>query len=153
MNKFCATIYGRPRPLQRGRHTSRATKPYNKANLKNKKVVQEAVLRELVSTDILTPLKGPLYIRIAFVFARPKSDKKREKIFYEGVPDIDNLAKLVLDALNGVLWNDDAQIGKLDCVKLYGDEDRTILVVSPLKIGILTRFMRMLGFVFQGVFR
>ncbi|MBR3795752.1 MAG: RusA family crossover junction endodeoxyribonuclease [Clostridia bacterium] len=37
-------------------------------------------------------------------------------------PDVDNVAKAVLDALNGVAWNDDKQITLLIVQKLYSDD-------------------------------
>ena len=36
-------------------------------------------------------------------------------------PDADNYAKLILDALNGVLWRDDAQVVRLFAEKVYCD--------------------------------
>lgn len=36
-------------------------------------------------------------------------------------PDVDNVAKSVLDALNGVAWQDDKQITLLIAQKLYSD--------------------------------
>jgi Holliday junction resolvase RusA-like endonuclease len=38
-------------------------------------------------------------------------------------PDADNLAKFVLDALNGTYYKDDSQICLLYVEKKYGDED------------------------------
>jgi predicted dinucleotide-binding enzyme len=37
-----------------------------------------------------------------------------------GRPDVDNVAKLVLDALNGLYWRDDAQIVEMAASKAYG---------------------------------
>ena len=50
-------------------------------------------------------------------------------------PDCDNLAKAVLDALNGVLWQDDSQVVELSVSKWYaaGDESpRTTIDVEEL---------------------
>lgn len=38
-------------------------------------------------------------------------------------PDLDNLAKPVLDALNGVLWVDDSQVCSLYVQKMYKQQD------------------------------
>ena len=35
-------------------------------------------------------------------------------------PDVDNIAKAVLDALNGVIWVDDKQVVELTVKKYYG---------------------------------
>ena len=39
-------------------------------------------------------------------------------------PDTDNIAKICLDALNGIAYHDDAQIVGLQVNKLYSDEPR-----------------------------
>lgn len=60
---------------------------------------------------------GPMQIDLEFVMDRPK--KPKNKNYHVTRPDLDNLVKLVLDALNGVLWNDDAQIFSLSAKKRY----------------------------------
>lgn len=44
-------------------------------------------------------------------------------------PDIDNLAKLVLDAANGVLWVDDSQIVSLTLTKSYKATPGTLIFI------------------------
>lgn len=39
-------------------------------------------------------------------------------------PDVDNIAKGILDPLNGFLWQDDKQVFKLSIEKKYSDEDK-----------------------------
>ena len=55
-----------------------------------------------------------------------------ELAFYQGTrarKDIDNMTKLVLDALNGVAWADDVQVSMLLARRVYTvkDEARTIV--------------------------
>ena len=38
-------------------------------------------------------------------------------------PDADNLAKFVMDALNGTYYKDDSQVCALHVMKRYGDEN------------------------------
>lgn len=47
-------------------------------------------------------------------------------------PDIDNVAKLTLDALNGVVWRDDAQVVDMRIEKRFGDRPRLEIVVLPI---------------------
>jgi Holliday junction resolvase RusA-like endonuclease len=65
------------------------------------------------------PLDGPLRLEVVFVLDRPKSKiwKRREmpRELHSGRPDIDNLAKAVMDSLKGIAWRDDAQVATL-CV-------------------------------------
>lgn len=63
------------------------------------------------------PWNGPLGVTLAFYFARPTSKKNTTN--HTTRPDIDNLVKLVCDAANGVLWDDDKQIVFLEASKHY----------------------------------
>jgi len=47
-------------------------------------------------------------------------------------PDLDNLMKLAKDALNEVLWVDDAQIVGVVATKCYGDRPSTRVVVRTV---------------------
>lgn len=79
-----------------------------------------------VATDTL---EGPLDLQITLYLARPKShygtgrnagQLKKSAPAYPAVrPDIDNYAKAIQDALDGVLWKDDGQVVKLTCWKRY----------------------------------
>lgn len=63
-------------------------------------------------------LEGPLLVMIHFTYpkpARPKYSCPATR------PDLDNRIKLVLDAGNGCLWFDDAQIVELHSSKSYSD--------------------------------
>jgi Holliday junction resolvase RusA-like endonuclease len=40
-------------------------------------------------------------------------------------PDLDNLVKLACDALNGLMWTDDAQVACVSAAKVWGSEGRT----------------------------
>ena len=48
-------------------------------------------------------------------------------------PDIDNLVKFYLDAANGVLWHDDAQIIEINAKKFYSEIPKTIIKVHGIK--------------------
>jgi Holliday junction resolvase RusA-like endonuclease len=43
---------------------------------------------------------------------------------------VDNVAKGILDSLNGVAWADDRQVGKLVVEKSYGEEPRTTVRIQ-----------------------
>lgn len=62
------------------------------------------------------PVAGPMAVYIVVNVKRPKSVKRDAPVTR---PDIDNYAKLVLDALNGFVWNDDSQVTELHAEKLY----------------------------------
>ena len=81
-----------------------------------------------------TPGRGIVSVVIDAVFVRPKYHKTKRgvKVSAPEVPrqDVDNVAKAVLDALNGVAWVDDTQVSRLVVEKSYGPEGRTIVRVS-----------------------
>lgn len=63
------------------------------------------------------PLEGPLRIELEFVFPRPAAKiwkrKPMPRELHTKKPDIDNLTKAVLDALNRQVWRDDAQLAEV----------------------------------------
>lgn len=74
------------------------------------------------------PLDGPLTIRIKAIFPIPKSKPKQEQeLMRRGEikptcrPDMDNIQKSVLDALNKVAFPDDKAVTWLIGQKIYGD--------------------------------
>jgi Holliday junction resolvase RusA-like endonuclease len=82
--------------------------------------------------------EGPLDVEIVAVFAPPKSaSKKRKKsmldgsIYPEVKPDIDNITKTVLDALNGLAYKDDKSVVWLSAIKVYGEEERVLVRIAP----------------------
>ncbi len=60
----------------------------------------------------------PISLKIIFFLARPKSCPKK-RVLPVTRPDLDNMAKLVLDSCNKFLWADDAQITTLEVSKVY----------------------------------
>lgn len=79
----------------------------------------------------INPSANEIYIKIDVEFAPPESYSKKKKAElidwkqgYMHKPDVDNIAKAVLDALNGVVWLDDKQVVGLLVLKAYGKEDK-----------------------------
>jgi crossover junction endodeoxyribonuclease RusA len=59
-------------------------------------------------------------INVIFHMARPKTVKRKEPFKR---PDIDKLARAVLDALTGVAYDDDEQVVKLTASKEYAETE------------------------------
>ncbi len=75
-------------------------------------------------------LVGPLGMSLRFFMTAPKKPARMEP---SCKPDLDNLVKAVLDALNQAgIWNDDAQVVQIHALKTYGDEPRTEVDVVEL---------------------
>lgn len=76
---------------------------------------------------------GPVAVVIDAVFARPKSHMRKSGVRSDAPslprPDVDNLAKSVLDAIGPIL-GDDAQVSRLVVEKSYGTEARTTVRIT-----------------------
>ena len=76
----------------------------------------------------------PVEVVIDLVWCRPKSHLRKGGLAPNAPasprPDLDNCAKAVLDALNGVAWEDDAQVRRLVVEKSYGTEARTTVRIT-----------------------
>lgn len=128
-------VIGRPRGKERprlgryGAYTPKKTKEYEEQ-------VQEAFIKEYGNIE---PLEGAIHARILAVFEVPKSySKKRrqeileEESLYSHKPDGDNIAKAILDSLNGLAFKDDSQVVCLTVIKLYGEESEVIVQLDKL---------------------
>ena len=72
-------------------------------------------------------LSGPVRAKIVAVYKIPHSWSKRKQAEAEEMsllpltrPDLDNVAKAVLDALNGIAYKDDSSVVDLRISKCYG---------------------------------
>lgn len=85
----------------------------------------------------IEPTRNPIVVRVMFYMPIPKatSNKDRERMV-AGLevpakkPDIDNLLKAVLDALNGKAYHDDNQIVGISAEKRYSNEPRTEVMIG-----------------------
>ena len=82
-------------------------------------------------------LDGEIIAEIIAYFPIPKSfSKKKRSEAIEGKikptkkPDTDNIAKTILDSLNGIAFEDDKQVVALLVKKLYGEEPRVVVVLK-----------------------
>ena len=86
-----------------------------------------------------TPFIGPIRVYLDLVWPYRKSEKK--SVVRAGLlvpmdvrPDVDNLAKMMLDAASSAgLWNDDSQITTLMIRKSWGNTPHWILKIAKEK--------------------
>lgn len=111
----------RPRVTSHGTYTPAKTRVYEQA-------VRIAYRQHCGTADFGT---RPLSVCIRAYFKIPDSAAKRQrermlsdKTFPAKKPDADNIAKSVLDALNGIAYRDDAQVIRLDVVKYWDTSPR-----------------------------
>ena len=65
------------------------------------------------------PIEGPLQATLCFVF----QSKSKQRRYKATKPDTDNLAKGLLDSLNGLLYRDDGQVVRLHVEKWHASKD------------------------------
>lgn len=77
----------------------------------------------------------PLEVEIIAKYPIPKQTRKADrelmmerKIIPTKKPDIDNIAKIILDGLNGVAYKDDNQVCRLSVRKEYTNSNGSVLV-------------------------
>lgn len=76
-------------------------------------------------------LTAPLCLDIVVYRSKPKSAKKGDK-YPSKRPDLDNFIKLVLDAMNSIVFVDDAQVVELHAEKQYDERPRVEIIVAEL---------------------
>lgn len=129
-------VYGNPVPKERPRVVKRHA--YTPAKTKNQETKVALVYKSKYhgykfGKDIPLRMAVDMYMEI------PKSDSKKvkmKKLSGEIRPtkrlDADNGAKLVADALNGVAYEDDAQIVEIEGRKFFSDVPRTEIKINPI---------------------
>ena len=112
---------GRPKFARRGNFVSTYT-PTKTRDYED--LIKEAARKAMGSNELLeTPVTVAIYITVPI----PSSySKKRTEACLSGFerpikkPDIDNVAKCFLDAMNEIVYKDDTQVLTLHITKVYG---------------------------------
>lgn len=117
------TVMGKPVGKERPRfaRTQHGIRTYTP---KRTETYQKSIFGAYMDKYKGTTLKGGIWAQISAYFDIPKSTPKYKRDsmrWYDKKPDADNIAKTVLDALNGVAYEDDKQIVMLQVRKEYGE--------------------------------
>ena len=138
MDKVKFTVLGEPKGKGRPRfstQTGRAFTPKQTVNYET-----------LVHTEYMVQCKGfrfpddaMLDMRILAYYSIPKSGSKKEKakkleniIRPTKKPDMDNVVKMVADALNQVAYKDDTQIVDCQVRKFYSEQPRIEVIIQEV---------------------
>lgn len=121
-------IYEKAIGKGRPRYSAKNHKMYTPKRTSTFEEKVKSAFLEKYSIEI-APTEKPLEAIIKVYFEIPKSFSKKKRISlmytpYNKRPDCDNLAKSILDALNGLAYKDDKQITYLSVEKLYGTENK-----------------------------
>ena len=127
------TVNGEPVAQGRPRFSTRGSfvKAYDPEKSKNYKAYVKLVAAAAMNESSLKPLDGAISVDITAFVSIPKSKSKK---FRENAlkqlerptkkPDCDNIAKILLDAMTGIVYEDDKQIVKLSVEKYYDEVPR-----------------------------
>lgn len=83
--------------------------------------------------------QGPLSVSLRFRMPIPKSASKAARAAmatgewaHTGKPDLDNMAKAILDGMKGAVFGDDSQIVRSFLTKIYAEQPGVDVRVEPL---------------------
>lgn len=94
----------------------------------------ETLVKEIYITNKLPYMAGPIWADIIIKYDIPKStSKKQRELMLQDIikptkkPDIDNILKIIFDALNGIAYKDDTQLYRVTCTKMFSEEPKVIV--------------------------
>lgn len=122
------TVFGKPEP----QGSTRAfiprgwTRPIITTSSKKMKPWRQQITGSAIDAKGIKLWKreeGGVRLHLIFFYSRPPSLAKKWTLLNKK-PDIDKLARCVLDALTGIAYEDDSQVIVLHTVKMYGTPER-----------------------------
>lgn len=126
------SIPGVPVPQARMKFTSRGSfgRAYD-PKAREKKIIRH-YLEQYKTNECFN------YPRVSFVFIMPIPSSTSKKIVekynkgmfkHDKKPDVDNLVKLYLDCLDGIIFEGDQSVSLGECIKVYGNEPKTLIYI------------------------
>jgi len=122
---------GRPKFARRGNfvsaYTPTKTRDYESI------IAQAAKNAMLFAEPLKTPVAAYIYVTVPVPTSYPKW---RKEMCLKGFqrpckrPDLDNILKAYLDAMNGIVYDDDTQVVSLHSTKVYGTEGRVEVMIK-----------------------
>lgn len=88
--------------------------------------------KAMVEQEFYKVESGPIALFVLAVFKIPASVSKKEmatRFWHAQRLDLDNCAKLISDAMNGIAWGDDAQVGSVQAMKVWSLTEQFVEVV------------------------
>jgi len=122
------TVYGEPQGKGRPRFARRGAFTHAYTPEKTKTYEDEIRFMARVAMGASPPLETPVTVAIYIRMEIPKSfSKQKRKDALEGIikpmkkPDLDNVSKCYLDAMNEIVYLDDKQVVNLHVTKVYSE--------------------------------
>lgn len=128
MKKFNITIPITPVPKQRPAFNHKTRRAYTPDKTRDYEKAIAEYWRQ-ATNGFMYDKEQALIVNLVFGLPIPKStSKSKTELMANGTirplkkPDVDNLAKAVMDGLNGVAWADDSQVVRVSIYKEYAKE-------------------------------
>ena len=141
MREAFFTVYGEPFGKERPRMAIASGTVYTpRKTITHENWIRWSYVAEYQGGEGYLPDDSELLLEITAYYKIPGSQPKHiQAKMLEGLikptkrPDIDNIIKIVADALNGLAYKDDKQIVSCSCQKLYGARPRLEVRITDLK--------------------
>jgi Holliday junction resolvase RusA-like endonuclease len=139
LRRVLFTVAGTPVP--KGRPRAASTPVGIRMHTPKKTATYERKARgsAIVAMNGSKPFARPVSLDVEIIVPIPASwSKKRQTLARIGVigatkkPDADNVLKAIKDAMNGVVYADDAQVVAITLSKAYGEHPRVEVAVSEI---------------------
>jgi crossover junction endodeoxyribonuclease RusA len=120
--EFSARIFGRPAAQGSKRHVGNGRFIEASRFLPEWRQTVSSGATEVARLCEWVTLDGPVEAHLVFYIGRPASVKAEERPYPIKPPDLDKLSRAVCDSLTDAgIWEDDGQVVKLVCEKVYVD--------------------------------
>jgi Holliday junction resolvase RusA-like endonuclease len=136
MMQVMFTVYGEPVAKGRPRFSTRGKFPVAYTPAKTKNYEDEVRLFATKAIGSGSPIEGSVSVFIYISFSVPQSYSKRKRGAclsgdekHTKKPDLDNVAKALIDGMNGIIFKDDSQITSLHVTKVYGEVGKVEVLV------------------------
>lgn len=125
------------KPLAKGRPRFRKVGSFMSTYTPQETLNYENLVKTIYQINHDTYFNSEITSEITVYFDIPKSTSKKntllmlnEEIKHTKKPDCDNLAKTILDALNGIAFKDDSQVTDLIIRKRYAEKPKVVVVLE-----------------------
>jgi len=136
MMQIMFTVYGEPVAKGRPRFAKRGNYVQTYTPVKTKSYEDEVRLLATKAKGSGSTLEGSLSVFIYISFSVPQSYSKRKReaclsgeTKHTKKPDLDNVAKAIIDGMNGIIFKDDSQIINLHVTKVYAEVGKVEVLI------------------------
>lgn len=141
MRELKLTILGTPKPKQSARFYAKGNKVFSfqkKEVVENERNIAYDVKSQL--PICFKPFDEPIGVEVLFVFPIKETFTKKQKqaieegavVYKDTKPDVDNITKICLDAMQSVVYTNDSRICEYKATKIYGQIPRIEIKIWAL---------------------